>query len=579
MDVSRITEYYESNPDGNAHKHKPWRRTTFMLNIRDGSEYTFDSDRDGHQEYAPVTFWGTSNGTRYPPVVGPDDVLYVNNMSQNLRDARGNIMGWNIGTKFMSQIPLYGALAEPQALSGGGNMIYRTICCDRALGAVNIKNPSTRPLDIWSWDLNEKAAGYDEMWTVTPGVGHRLHGNYVGATDSVNGVYHNHGDQNPAIPYGGMLFSHRSNAIVAVGTRPRIGKLPALTIQNGSSPTEPVSDAELSARLETEIEKIVSAGHLRAGYMNNGTFIYPELTEYFENPGETLYALSAAYPYLSPGLQERTRAYLQQEFRTYFDLQMYTDIGWAEGAPREAMILPREIQNAMSKFPKNRGISTYSWTYPQQNFYALWKYAQIFPGQAGRAYELAKSKLHVPVPSRATAENFRLRPYELNAYIAGYVGFLRLQETAGRAQADAGLRTQVTNELNRLYQLRVSIFSKDTPYSEDNNYHKRALNVARNFIFLTPELGDYIRRTDLNRWNTAIQEYEYVAPYWFVARYEAMMNETASANLYNNWALFQAKAHIQNLPQSELVRYLDVPAFERGDLFYIQNLVTAIEAQ
>ena len=42
--------------------------------------------------------------------------------------------------------------------------------------------------------------------------------------------------------------------------------------------------------------------------------------------------------------------------------------------------------------------------------------------------------------------------------------------------------------------------------------------------------------------------------------------------------MFSAKAMILREPREELIKYLDVPAFARGDLFYIQNLVAAIEA-
>jgi len=48
--------------------------------------------------------------------------------------------------------------------------------------------------------------------------------------------------------------------------------------------------------------------------------------------------------------------------------------------------------------------------------------------------------------------------------------------------------------------------------------------------------------------------------------------------LLNYNALFQAKAYALKQPRSELTKYLDSPAFERGDLHYIQNLIAAIEA-
>jgi len=49
-----------------------------------------------------------------------------------------------------------------------------------------------------------------------------------------------------------------------------------------------------------------------------------------------------------------------------------------------------------------------------------------------------------------------------------------------------------------------------------------------------------------------------------------------------NYALYryvQAKAMILKEPYEELVKYLDVPAFWRGDLYYIDNLCAALESR
>ena len=42
--------------------------------------------------------------------------------------------------------------------------------------------------------------------------------------------------------------------------------------------------------------------------------------------------------------------------------------------------------------------------------------------------------------------------------------------------------------------------------------------------------------------------------------------------------MLQAKAWILDETQAELYQYIDAPAFERGDLFYIQNLVAILSA-
>ncbi len=170
---------------------------------------------------------------------------------------------------------------------------------------------------------------------------------------------------------------------------------------------------------------------------------------------------------------------------------MYITIGWAEGASREAMELPPDVEVDLSNhLPKVQGPG-FAWFYPQHNFYAMWKYAQIVPENAASIYVKAKSKLQVPVPNLPVPDYFEQQPYELNAWIAGYIGFLELQELAGMDGVDSQLKTNVTNELNRLLQLRANIFSKDS-YWVNERYHKKHLDVARNFIFLVPELGTYL---------------------------------------------------------------------------------------
>lgn len=576
IDASRVTEYLENNPNPQPHRHMPWRRSFIMLERSSGNEYTFDSDGDGYGEYMPYAWWGTNSGNRYPPIVGSDGIIYANNMYEHTGDPKGRVMGWRLGTKYLSIMPGQGAIAEPQAISAGGSKIYRSLCCDRVGDFFDIEG-SPQIFRLWSYDLSDLAPGYDEMWKVLPGWP-RLHGYYRGKLNTENGAYHNHGDQNPIIPYNGRLYIHRSNAILAFGPGTPRGKLPAIAIQNPQHNTSPISADGLRSRLNTQIQKIVDAGHLRPGYYNTGQFMYPELADYFENPGDTLYTLSIAYPHLSSQLQGQVRSYLQRVFQDYFDPEMYATTGWADGAARESMPLPPEVQNALSSHQEAGRAGNFSWNYPQHNFYALWKYVQIFPGEAGKAYDLAKSKLQVPLPNTPVPNYFEQKPFELNAYIAGYTGFLHLQELAGRTSQDAQLRSTVQNELNRLLALRANTFTKDSYWGDDDFRYKKSLDISRNFIYLVPELGDYLRQNILSKASAAVAEYEYIAPYWFVSRFESVIGEGAMSNLYNYHGMFLAKAYILKESGAELSKYVDVPGFERGDLFHIQNLVAAIEA-
>ena len=578
LNASRITEFFEANPNPDPYKHKPWRRVAIVLNLNTGSEFTFDSDRDGYPEYTPVTMWGTHSGNRYPPVVGANDILYLGNIYQKTYIPQGRVMGWNLDTpSYLSVLPGQGAIDEPNAISMGGNVIYRSICCDRVGDWFTITTPTRSGL-LWSYHipLTMLAPGYDEFWTALP-ESSRLRGWYSAAVNSLNGIYHNHGDQNPIIPYKGRLYIHRSNAIIAFGTGVNRGKLATVGINPVQDNITPPPVEELKLRLEDQIQRILAAGLLRPGYYNGSSSGFNELTTYFENPGDTLYTLALAYPHLSPQLKTATEAYLRNIFQIYFDPIMYSSIGWSDGTGRESMPLPPEVEADLINYPASQMASSrWTWSYPQHNFYAMWKYAQIFPADAGRAYELAKSKLQVPVSNIASNDYLIYKPWHMNGYIVGYIGFLKLQELAGMQITDNQLRTTVTNELNRLLQLKYSSFDKDTPY--EDFYQRYNLNIARNFIILVPELGDYLNQNILAKVAQAIEEYEMVAPYWFVSRYEAVIDEGVMSQLHNNHALFQAKAYILKQSRAELSNYLDVPSFYRGDLFYIQNLVAAIQA-
>ena len=164
-------------------------------------------------------------------------------------------------------------------------------------------------------------------------------------------------------------------------------------------------------------------------------------------------------------------------------------------------------------------------------------------------------------------------PFAHNAWIAGLHGYLELQKLAGYSPDTGRLAT-----LDRLLSLRVSAFEKDNLWGPDFHNWWQILAVARNFIFMTPELGQYLRDHALSEMQEAFDEYSTDAPYWFVTNFEATYNEITLHHLYDYNALFAVKAMIFQEPGEEMARYLDVPGFVRGDLFYIQNLILTLEA-
>ena len=119
---------------------KPWRRTYFVLDRNTGQEITYDFDNDGNQEYAPILWFGTHDGNRYPPVVASNNMLYQSNMYIYRGWIQGGqISAWDIGTpNIRVSTPHTKAMDEPLAYSAAGNLIYWTHCCDRSAGAFDL---------------------------------------------------------------------------------------------------------------------------------------------------------------------------------------------------------------------------------------------------------------------------------------------------------------------------------------------------------------------------------------------------------------------------------------------------------
>jgi hypothetical protein len=122
---------------------------------------------------------------------------------------------------------------------------------------------------------------------------------------------------------------------------------------------------------------------------------------------------------------------------------------------------------------------------------------------------------------------------------------------------------------NRLLAERADRFSVDqpAPVSAAN-----VVTIARNFMCTCARAGRLSSCHALPRVQAALNEYYRVGPTGLCPN----MTAPASQVLYNLSTitrLFPGKALILKEPRHELVKYLDVPAFERGDLFYIRTLL------
>jgi outer membrane protein assembly factor BamB len=607
MDVSLITSYYANNP---AH------RRVFFLDSANGQEFSFANPGSGQPTYAPLSWSGsTYGGNKYPGVVNGFDGVYYQQTAYNLGGwvSRGAAVGWKFGTQYVSRVqdspgnPSETASDEPTAYASGGSLLYFVLCCDRTAGAFDVSRPFGQANRAWTlsgYDLasNNLAPGYQQMYNDgNDSLYYDLNGwqIYSGKSQSKNGVYGKHGTaQAPPIPYEGKVYLLRGNALMAfspTGSGPR-SPLPLATVAQATIAPPAPARADLTQRLAAEVQKMLAAGPLRPGYHPGGFYqLYAtfspetemgEIFDYFQNPADTVATLLLAYPYLSSSLQTQVKTYLQNNYGpgTAYDFTSIVHTGWSTGAPREWAQAPADwLDYSYGPFDPATSQCNYCgfWEqFPPFNFYAAWKYAQIVGNNnttfARNLFNAMSSKIEAP----ATDNYLLTRPYFINLYAAGYLGYLELKALAG-----LGGDATVQGYYNHMLDLRTNGFSKDTPYWDsaytfgqsglDNN---RVLSVARNFMFLTPEIAAYMRQHIQGQVQAAFDEYNAVAPYWLVAGFDNTMGEGSHAPLYDYPALFQAKAYILQEPYAELAPYIDVPAFRQGDLFYIQNLVAALSA-
>lgn len=552
---------------------KPWLRSYYFLDVATGQEITTDLNQNGRPEYAPLLSTGTHSGSRYPALIMPDGNVYTFNRYSEDKYGQA-VAGWIPGTSTILTRGSSGVSAwnEPLAYSGGGSLIYWNQCCDRAAGSYDLAG---NRYSFFGYNLAKLIPGYNVETTGT------YESNAVTVFGGWNGVYGYHGDQNPPIPYRGKVYMHRGNAVIAFSSAGGARALPRARTIRQTEPLAPVDVNMLRQRLADEIQKIITAGHLRPGFGLGGAFsnlarsqVGDNLTDYWHNPLDTVLVMVRAYPYLSPLLKQQVRTYLQDELDRYHPCD-FTHVGWSTGAGREGFDLPPEVVADLPNNPPTMwsarnfaGWTGPDWKWTPHTFYALWKYAEVF-GDARALFDRCQNRMQDP-PDNAVLAKY---PFAHNAWIAGLQGYLELQKLAGYPP-DADRQTT----LDRLLALRASAFNKDNPWGPDSHNGGQTLAVARNFIFLTPELGQYLHDHAFDKVQVAFDEYTHDAPYWFVTNYEATYNEITLQHLYDYHALFAVKAMILSDPREELARYLDVPGFARGDLFYIQNLILTLEA-
>jgi len=363
---------------------------------------------------------------------------------------------------------------------------------------------------------------------------------------------------------------------------------------------DPVAD-----RLKAEVDKVIAAGPLKPGYWPMGM---TDMTlnhwgdynsDYWHNPADTVYYLLRARPHVPAATQSAIDTYLQNQFANR-PFTQYTHVGWNTGAARNPTNWPPAEDMPMLAEPAR--ITRYGapdgWNFNPFNFYAAWKYAAAF-GNAAAILDAMRNRFPAPPAdiffTHQPAGNQGPPPFALpgtlNAYIAGHMGYLELEKLATGSES-----SNIRATLNHLLALRLQLLDSLDPAVRPGPDAPGPVlrgTEAGGFMYLVPELADYLYQNRRARMQYYADTFDDIMPYWFVARSDEQLeeirngvmsnggnggSETSVTTLHFPHALFQARAKGLRASRAELEKFLDVPAFPVGDFYFMDNLVSILEA-
>jgi hypothetical protein len=315
----------------------------------------------------------------------------------------------------------------------------------------------------------------------------------------------------------------------------------------------------LVARLEAEVSKIVHAGHLM-----------PFRVQYGEGKPRNLYAepwmmmltLARAYPYVGKNAQSAIVAYLRQETELLPPWSK-TALG-PTGAYRQGD--PKGVPE-LGLPPKYQPTGTM--------LYALWLYGH-HTGDWGRIrsqWESLQGAYGELASSPPTYES-----------ISGAIAMSRM----ARAFGDEPRQQRFAAEVLKLMQTGTNFetFRRNAhiAYSGKPNWYRGSDGIAFALFYLTPEVARYFNgQPELKRGvESYVERAVAVWPLWWMAQAPVgdggYFDEGACAGPETRMMLFNYFAWVRQKPAGELRLLVDVPDTLIGDCYFLQNLVTAIEA-
>lgn len=318
----------------------------------------------------------------------------------------------------------------------------------------------------------------------------------------------------------------------------------------------------LRASLRAEVEKVLAAGRLapfRTLYGEGG------LRYHWREPWQMVYTLSRAMPYLEPATQDRVRAYLRDRIAEAPPWQ--PQLLGPEGTLRQPVDVERPLFNAGCQ-----GGETRSAFFP----YALWAYADT-------TGDWETVRANWPAIQQAFARKVDPRP--TLETLSGAIGMHRLATHLDDDAAAQNALSIVEGFLRAATDFETIRANATRAYTGQERWNREAQGIVHAFLNLTPEAARLLAGSpELKAGAEAHAAAGRRAwPFWWMAQAPigaaGYYGEGCCAGPEQREMLFAYEAWVAGLPAATLARYTDVPDALIGDCSYLQNVVTAIEAQ
>ncbi|MBU0618880.1 hypothetical protein KKD62_01440 [Patescibacteria group bacterium] len=324
------------------------------------------------------------------------------------------------------------------------------------------------------------------------------------------------------------------------------------------------STFSIQQELNQVIQEMIAAGHMKLTTYYIGLGGDPMI--FYATPTETIYTLSAAYPYVDSALQPGLKAYIKNELtfnpltNGYYEKWCCKLSDWS-GAKRE--YYQPDLEKTINFYP---GIPV-----NPAVIYSLWLYAyntNDWSYVSGNYNSIKNIYSNI-----STVDSY--------PKLAGVIGFARIAQHQGNDSDFNSALNKAEQGFNSGQDFKQFLTTAAVNYPDGvHEYSTPIFMFNRNPVafHFNRDLGGFLHDYSLSQALEYANQILKDVPLAWLTGAGLTHGENAYTAPEIPWTFFMIRASIARDSVEQLKKYLDRPD-RQGDLFYIQKLVATIEAE